>query len=63
VTDENVQQEGTWNLRIVNSKKLKRNQINFGRMYYWAAFYGKTEIVNYFLGVLGISPFLKTYKM
>jgi hypothetical protein len=29
---------------------------------YWAAFYGKTELVICFLNFLGISPFAKLFK-
>jgi|APSaa5957512535_1039671.scaffolds.fasta_scaffold53685_4 hypothetical protein len=34
----------------------------FGRLYYWAGYYGFFDTVELFLGKLGVSPFVKLYN-
>lgn len=47
---------------MVNRKDLTENQRNFGAVFFWAGFYGHTQIVENFL-TIGLSPFMKFYHL
>jgi hypothetical protein len=51
-----------WVLKKVHANSLSTLQQAYGRLFYWAGYYGEQRLCQLFLKKVGISPFMKFHE-
>ena len=59
VDEEKDELDFPWTLRRLHAHNLNRVEKAYGRLFYWAGFYGEKKLCQLFLKKIGVSPFMK----